>query len=203
MLATLTSYPCAKSDDWLAPYSHLIKDHPFFRIYFCLLKLIILSVKFIYSKNVQKILLICVKASVFLATRKVTKSSFYNMIPRHEILIPHEKKAFERPTGKISHCNSFQCPVCSVSLLAGTVKYLLMLSPLCEYVMAHHCPRSSLFYLHYEHLAIKQEKHRETTHLHQTAVTSQLHDKERLHGTTGNHYRQLILLWKMYYPYLS
>jgi hypothetical protein len=48
----------------------------------------------------QKILLICVKASLFLAIIKVTKSGFYNMISRHEILISREKKAFERPTGK-------------------------------------------------------------------------------------------------------
>lgn len=39
MLATLTSHPCAKSDDRLAPYSQLIKDYPLFRIYFYLLKL--------------------------------------------------------------------------------------------------------------------------------------------------------------------
>jgi len=101
------------------------------------------------------------------------------------------KKAFERPTGtKISHCGSLQCPVCSVSLIAGTVIYLSMLSHLCEYLMAHRCMRSSWLYLHYEHLAIKQEKHRETTHLYQRAATSQLHNKEWLQGTTGSHYRQ-------------
>ena len=32
--------------------------------------------------------------------------------------------------------------------------------------------QSSLLYLHYEHLAIKQERHTETTHLHQRAATS-------------------------------
>jgi len=126
------------------------------------------------------------------------------MTPRHEMLISHKKKAFERPTGKkISHCSSLQCPVCLVSLIAGTIKYLLMLSHLCEYLTAHCCMRSSLLYLHYEHLAIQHEEHRETTHLHQTAATSQLHNKEWLHGTTGSYYRQQILLWKMYYHYLS
>jgi len=104
------------------------------------------------------------------------------------MLISHEKKAFERPTGKkISHCSSLRCPVCSVSLIAGTVKYLLMLSHLCEYLMTHCCMRSSLLYLHYEHMAIKHEKHRDTTHLYQRAATSQLQDKEWLHGTTGSH----------------
>jgi len=40
------------------------------------------------------------------------------MTPKHEILISHEKKAFERPTEKkISHCSSLQCLVCSVSLI--------------------------------------------------------------------------------------
>jgi hypothetical protein len=86
------------------------------------------------------------------------------MTPRHEMLISHEKKAFERPTGKkISHCSTLQCTVSSVSLIAETVKYLLILSHLCEYLMAHCCMWSSLLYLHFEHLAIKQEKHRETT----------------------------------------
>jgi len=126
------------------------------------------------------------------------------MTPKHEILISHEKKAFERPTEKkISHCSSLQCLVCSVSLIVGTVKYLLMLSHLCEYLMAHCCMWSSLLYLHYEHLGIKQEKHRKTAHLYQRAATSQLHNKEWLHGTTGSHYRQQILLWKMYYHYQS